>query len=145
MKNMNICIKYFTNQIDKLAKITQGDWIDLRSAETIELKAGDFKLIPLGVAMQLPEGYEAHIAPRSSTFKNWGILQTNSIGIIDNSYCGDNDQWLMPVYATRDAIINQNDRVCQFRIVANQPGIEFTEVNSLDGQGRGGIGSTGVK
>jgi DUTP diphosphatase dut len=142
---MNIRIKYFTDQIDKLTKITQGDWIDLRSAETIELKAGDFKLIPLGVAMQLPEGYEAHIAPRSSTFKNWGILQTNSIGIIDNSYCGDNDQWLMPVYATRDAIINQNDRVCQFRIVANQPSIEFIEVDSLDGQGRGGFGSTGVK
>lgn len=142
---MNIRIKYFTDQIDKLAKITHGDWIDLRSAETIELKAGDFKLIPLGVAMQLPEGYEAHIAPRSSTFKNWGILQTNSIGIIDNSYCGDNDQWLMPVFATRDAVINQNDRICQFRIVANQPSIEFTEVDSLDGQGRGGFGSTGVK
>jgi len=142
---MNIRIKYFTDQIDKLTKITQGDWIDLRSAETIELKAGDFKLIPLGVAMQLPEGYEAHIAPRSSTFKNWGILQTNSIGIIDNSYCGDNDQWLMPVYATRDTIINQNDRICQFRIVANQPSIEFIEVDSLDGQGRGGFGSTGVK
>ena len=141
---MNIRIKYFTDQIDKLAKITHGDWIDLRSAETIELKAGDFKLIPLGVAMQLPEGYEAHIAPRSSTFKNWGILQTNSIGIIDNSYCGDNDQWLMPVFATRDAVINQNDRICQFRIVANQPSIEFTEVDSLDGQGRGGLGSTGV-
>lgn len=141
---MQIKIKYFTDQIDKLTKITQGDWIDLRSAETIALKAGDFKLIPLGVAMQLPAGYEAHIAPRSSSFKNWGILQTNSIGIIDNSYCGDNDQWLMPVYATRDTIINQNDRICQFRIVANQPSIEFTEVDGLDGQGRGGFGSTGV-
>lgn len=141
---MQIKIKYFTDQIDKLTKITQGDWIDLRSAETIALKAGDFKLIPLGVAMQLPAGYEAHIVPRSSSFKNWGILQTNSIGIIDNSYCGDNDQWLMPVYATRDTIINQNDRICQFRIVANQPSIEFTEVDSLDSQGRGGFGSTGV-
>ena len=141
---MQIKIKYFTDQIDKLTKITQGDWIDLRSAETITLKAGDFKLIPLGVAMQLPVGYEAHIAPRSSSFKNWGILQTNSIGIIDNSYCGDNDQWLMSVYATRDTIINQNDRICQFRIVANQPSIEFTEVDSLDSQGRGGFGSTGV-
>ena len=141
---MQIKIKYFTDQIDKLTKITQGDWIDLRSAETITLKAGDFKLIPLGVAMQLPAGYEAHIAPRSSSFKNWGILQTNSIGIIDNSYCGDNDQWLMSVYATRDTIINQNDRICQFRIVANQPSIEFTEVDSLDGQDRGSFGSTGV-
>lgn len=141
---MQIKIKYFTDQIDKLTKITQGDWIDLRSAETIALKAGDFKLIPLGVAMQLPAGYEAHIAPRSSSFKNWGILQTNSIGIIDNSYCGDNDQWLMPVYATRDTIINQNDRICQFRIVKNQEPVEFITVEHLDNSDRGGYGSTGV-
>ena len=141
---MQIKIKYFTDQIDKLAKITQGDWIDLRSAETIALKAGDFKLIPLGVAMQLPAGYEAHIAPRSSSFKNWGILQTNSIGIIDNSYCGDNDQWLMPVYATRDTIINQNDRICQFRIVKNQEPVEFITVEHLDNSDRGGYGSTGI-
>jgi dUTP pyrophosphatase len=114
---MQIKIKYFTDQIDKLAKITQGDWIDLRSAETITLKAGDFKLIPLGVAMQLPAGYEAHIAPRSSSFKNWGILQTNSIGIIDNSYCGDNDQWLMSVYATRDTIIALLRSIFHFAIL----------------------------
>ena len=141
---MQIKIKYFTDQIDKLAKITQGDWIDLRSAETITLKAGDFKLIPLGVAMQLPAGYEAHIVPRSSSFKNWGILQTNSIGIIDNSYCGDNDQWLMSVYATRDTIINQNDRICQFRIIKNQEPVEFITVEHLDNSDRGGYGSTGV-
>lgn len=141
---MQIKIKYFTDQIDKLTKITQGDWIDLRSAETITLKAGDFKLIPLGVAMQLPAGYEAHIAPRSSSFKNWGILQTNSIGIIDNSYCGNNDQWLMSVYATRDTIINQNDRICQFRIVKNQEPVEFITVEHLDNSDRGGYGSTGV-
>jgi len=144
MKNMNIRIKYFTNQIDKLAKITQGDWIDLRSAEMIELKAGDFKLIPLGVAMQLPEGYEAHIAPRSSTFKNWGILQTNNIGIIDNSYCGDNDQWHFPAYALRDTKISINDRICQFRIMENQPNLEFEEVAKLDEKDRGGFGTTGV-
>lgn len=141
---MQIKIKYFTDQIDKLAKITQGDWIDLRSAETIALKAGDFKLIPLGIAMQLPAGYEAHIAPRSSSFKNWGILQTNSIGIIDNSYRGDNDQWLMSVYATRDTIINQNDRICQFRIVKNQEPVEFITVEHLDNSDRGGFGSTGI-
>lgn len=141
---MQIKIKYFTDQIDKLTKIRQGDWIDLRVAETIELKAGDFRLIPLGVAMQLPAGYEAHIVPRSSTFRNWGILQANGIGIVDNSYCGDNDQWLMPAYATRDTIINQNDRICQFRIVANQPKIEFDEVKTLNNVERGGIGSTGV-
>lgn len=140
---MEIKIKYLSDKIDKLAKISQGDWIDLRAAETIELKAGDFRLIPLGVAVQLPAGYEAHIAPRSSTFKNWGILQTNSLGIVDNSYCGDNDQWLMPVYATRDTVINQNERICQFRIVANQPTIEFTKVDSLNQASRGGFGSTG--
>lgn len=141
---MQIKIKYFTDQIDKLTKITQGDWIDLRSAETITLKVGDFKLIPLGIAMQLPAGYEAHIVPRSSSFKNWGILQTNSIGIIDNSYCGDNDQWLMSVYATRDTIINQNDRICQFRIVKNQEPVEFITVEHLDNSDRGGFGSTGI-
>lgn len=141
---MQIKIKYFTDQIDKLAKITQGDWIDLRSAETVALKAGDFKLLPLGVAMQLPAGYEAHIAPRSSSFKKWGILQTNSIGIIDNSYRGDNDQWLMSVYATRDTIINQNDRICQFRIVKNQEPVEFITVEHLDNSDRGGYGSTGI-
>ncbi len=141
---MQIKIKYFTDQIDKLTKITQGDWIDLRSAETITLKAGDFKLIPLGVAMQLPAGYEAHIAPRSSSFKKWGILQTNSIGIIDNSYRGDNDQWLMSVYATRDTIINQSDRICQFRIVKNQEPVEFITVEHLDNSDRGGFGSTGI-
>lgn len=140
---MQIKVKYFTNQIDKLTKITQGDWIDLRAAETIKLKAGDFKLVPLGVAMELPANYEAHIVPRSSTFKNYGVIQTNSVGIIDNSYCGDNDQWFMPVYATRDIIINQNDRICQFRLFKNQDKIEFLTVDQLGNTDRGGHGSTG--
>lgn len=140
---MQIKVKYFTNQIDKLAKITQGDWIDLRAAETIKLKAGDFKLVPLGVAMELPANYEAHIVPRSSTFKNYGVIQTNSVGIIDNSYCGDNDQWFMPVYATRDIIINQNDRICQFRLFKNQDKLEFLTVDQLGNADRGGHGSTG--
>ena len=139
-----IKIKYFTNKIDKINKIDKGDWIDLRAAETIELKAGEFKLIPLGVAMQLPEGYEAHMAPRSSTFKNWGIIQTNSVAVIDESYCGDNDQWLYPAYALRDTVINVNDRICQFRIVEKQPLIDFEEVEVLGNDDRGGIGSTGV-
>lgn len=140
---MQIKVKYFTNQIDKLTKITQGDWIDLRAAETIKLKAGDFKLVPLGVAMELPTSYEAHIVPRSSTFKNYGVIQTNSVGIIDNSYCGDNDQWFMPVYATRDIIINQNDRICQFRLFKNQDKLEFLTVDQLGNTDRGGHGSTG--
>lgn len=142
----NIKIKYFTDKITKLEYIggaTKSNWIDLRAAETIELKAGDFKLIPLGIAMETPSGYEAHVAPRSSTFKNYGIIQTNSVGVIDESYCGDNDQWFMPVYATRDTIINLNDRVCQFRIVENQPTINFMEVEKLNNKDRGGHGSTG--
>ena len=138
-----IKIKYFDKNIDKIKKINKGDWIDLRSAEDVELKAGDFKLISLGVSMELPKGYEAHIVPRSSTFKTWGILQTNSIGIIDESYCGDNDIWKMPVYATRDTVIHKNDRICQFRIMKHQPTIEFDEVEHLEGEERGGFGSSG--
>ena len=111
----------------------------------MELKAGEFKLIPLGVAMELPKGYEAHVVPRSSTFKNYGILQVNSCGIIDGSYCGDEDMWRMPVYATRDTIIHKNERICQFRIMENQPKIVFDEVESLDNASRGGFGSTGKK
>lgn len=139
-----IKIKYFTEEIDKLTYIDgKSDWIDLRASETVELKAGEFKLIPLGVAMELPKGYEAHVVPRSSTFKNYGVLQVNSCGIIDGSYCGDEDMWRMPVYATRDTVIRKNDRICQFRIVENQPKIEFQQVASLKNENRGGFGSTG--
>lgn len=139
-----IRIKYFTDQIEKLTYIDgKSDWIDLRAAETVELKKGEFKLIPLGVAMQLPKGYEAHIVPRSSTFKNFGIIQTNHQGVVDCSYCGDNDQWFMPVYAVRDTRIEVNDRICQFRIMENQPQILFEEVEALEGTDRGGFGSTG--
>ena len=125
--------------------LENGDWIDLRAAERIELKAGEFKLIPLGVAMALPEGYEANVVPRSSTFKKYGVIQTNSFGVIDFSYRGDKDQWFMPVYAMRDTVIDFDDRICQFRIVENQPKITFTEVDHLDNESRGGFGSTGVK
>lgn len=142
---MEIKIKYFTEEIDKIAPISKGDWIDLRAAKKVEMKQGDFALIPLGVAMKLPEGYEAHVAPRSSTFKNFGIIQANSMGIIDNSYSGDNDQWLFPAIALRDTVINVNDRICQFRIMEIQPQIEFTVVEKLEGADRGGFGSTGVK
>ena len=111
-----ITIKYFTDKIEKLTYIDgKSDWIDLRAAEDVALKAGEFKLIPLGVAMKLPQGYEAHVVPRSSTFKNFGIIQTNHCGIIDESYCGDNDQWYFPAYALRDTEIHVNDRICQFR------------------------------
>lgn len=142
---MQIKIKYFTDKIDRLEYIDgKSDWIDLRAAENIELKAGDFKLIPLGIAMELPKGYEAHVVPRSSTFKNFGIIQTNSMGVIDESYCGDNDQWFFPAYALRDTEIHVGDRICQFRIVEHQPKIQFDEVLFLGNEDRGGHGSTGV-
>ncbi len=141
-----IKIKYFTDKIDKLTYIDgKSDWIDLRAAETVELKAGEFKLIPLGVAMQLPAGYEAHLVPRSSTFKNFGVIQTNSCGIVDNTYCGDEDMWRMPVYAVRDTRIEVNERIAQFRIVENQPKIIFEEVTEMGNLSRGGFGSTGIK
>ena len=139
-----IKIQYKDDTIERLKYIDgKSDWIDLRAAEKIELKQGEFKLIPLGVAMQLPEGYEAHIVPRSSTYKNFGIIQTNHTGIVDESYCGPNDWWYMPAYALRDTVIEKNDRICQFRIEKHQPEIVFEEVEALTGQDRGGIGSTG--
>ena len=138
-----IKIKYFDKNIDKIKKINKGDWVDLRSAETIYLKKGEFRLIPLGVGMKLPDGYEANIAPRSSTYKNFKVLQTNSFAVIDNFYIGDNDQWLYPVIAMEDTTINKNDRICQFRINKIQPEIEFEEVEHLDETNRGGFGSTG--
>jgi dUTP pyrophosphatase len=140
----NIQIKYFTDEIEKLTYIDgKSDWIDLRAAKEMELKAGQYAMIPLGVAMKLPEGYEAHIVPRSSTYKNFGLIQTNHMGVVDESYCGDNDQWHMPVYAMRDTVIHVNDRICQFRIMEHQPTIQFEEVEVLDAPDRGGFGSTG--
>ncbi len=139
-----ILIRYHNDNIDKIEEIATGDWVDLRAAETVELKAGESKIISLGVSMKLPEGYEAHIVPRSSTFKKWGILQTNHMGVIDNSYSGDNDIWGMPVLALRDTTINENDRICQFRIMEKMPKVTLTTVEYLDGKDRGGFGSTGT-
>lgn len=142
---LNIKIKYHNKNVEKIEKIEKGDWIDLRAAETVTLEAGDFKIISLGVSMKLPDGYEAYVVPRSSTYKKWGIIQTNSIGIIDNSYSGDNDIWGMPVVALQDTTINEGDRICQFRIMKKMDEVEFEEVEKLDGSDRGGFGSTGTK
>ena len=139
-----IKIKYFTDKIDKLAYIDgKSDWIDLRASDEVTLKQGEFALVPLGVAMELPKGYEAHIVPRSSTYKNFGVIQANHCGVVDGSYCGDNDMWRMPVIAMRDTQIHVNDRICQFRIMKNQPEILFEEVEHLEGKDRGGFGTTG--
>ena len=140
---MRLTVKYFDPEMPKIEKTQKGDWIDLRAAKEITVKAGDFVMIPLGVAMKLPEGCEAIVAPRSSTFKHYGIIQTNSIGVIDETYCGDNDQWMMPVCATRDAVIEKYDRVCQFRLLHHMDSLEVEFADHLDGTDRGGFGSTG--
>ena len=121
--------------------------MDIRAnlSESVVLKPLERKLIPTGLYISLPEGYEAHIVPRSSTFKNFGIIQTNHCGIIDESYCGPNDWFYMPAYALRDTVIHVNDRICQFRIEKHQPTISFEEVDHLNGEDRGGIGSTGKR
>ena len=139
-----IKVKYFVDGIDELCYVAgKSDWIDLHAAEDVDMKAGEFRLIPLGVAIELPEGYEAHVVPRSSTFKTYGVIQANSMGIIDNSYCGPNDQWKFPALAVRDTVIEVNDRICQFRIMENQPELVFEE-DSLEGNAdRGGYGTTG--
>ena len=142
---MKIKIKYLSDKIEKLQKIEIGNWFDLRCAKETVLFKDESTLIPLGIAMQLPPNFEAHIAPRSSTFKNFHVLQTNTPGIVDSSYCGDEDEWKMSVLAMEDTIIHINDRICQFRIVEKQPDIEFEEVETLGNKSRGGFGSTGIQ
>ncbi len=141
---MKIKVKYHCNDIEHMQQTENGDWIDLRAAERVEMKAGDFRIISLGISVKLPDGYEAHIVPRSSTFKRWGILQTNHMGIIDNSYSGENDIWGFPALAMHDTIIEKGDRICQFRIEKKMEKISFHEVDHMDGEDRGGFGSTGV-
>lgn len=140
---LEVKVKYFTD-IEKIKKIKKGDWIDLRAAEDVELKAGEFKLINLGVGMILPDGYEAHIVPRSSTFLKFGIIQANHCGIIDNSYSGDNDQWKFPAIALRNTKIHKNDRICQFRLMKKMEDVTLEEVEHLNERDRGGFGSTGT-
>lgn len=143
-----IKIKYHNKNIEKLEYVggsNKSNWIDLRAAETVELKKDDFKIISLGVSMELPEGYEAHIVPRSSTYKNFGIIQANSMGVIDSSYRGDTDVWGMPVIAVRDTVIHEGDRICQFRIMKIQDDITFEEVESLNNESRGGFGTSGKR
>ena len=142
---LNIDIVYHNPNMPKLEKVDNGDWIDLRASVGGAFKKGEFALIDLGVSMRLPEGYEAHIAPRSSTFKHWGIIQCNSVGVVDNSFSGTNDVWKMPCFFTRDTVIEPNDRICQFRIIKKMEPVSFTEVTELDNTDRGGFGSSGRK
>lgn len=143
-EQLTVKIKYHTD-ILPIEGFDNGDWIDLRAAEDVELRAGEFRLISLGISMKLPDGYEAHIVPRSSTYKNWGIIQTNHMGVIDNSYSGNNDIWKFPALAIRDTRICKNERICQFRIEKKQPKFGFIPVDELDDTDRGGFGSSGTK
>ena len=143
-RNLSIKIKYHNDKLTKIKAIDKGNFVDLRSAEKVELKAGEFKLINLGVSIKLPDGYWGQLVPRSSLFKNHGLIQTNSFGVIDTSYCGEDDVWMMPVYATRDTVIEFDERICQFRLVKDNSFV-IEEVDHLDDVSRGGFGSTGNK
>ena len=142
---LTITVQYRSEDTKRLQIIEKGDWIDLCADERVEMRVGDLKLINLGVAMKLPEGYEAHIVPRSSTFKKWGVIQTNHMGVVDNSYCGPNDWWMFSALALRDnVVIERGERICQFRIVDKQPKLRFVE-GKMESPDRGGFGSTGSK
>ena len=143
-ERVTLHIRYLSNKIEKLRYIDgRSDWIDLRAAEDMAIQKGECRLIPLGVAIELPKGYEAHVVPRSSTFRNYGLIQANSFGVVDESYCGNEDQWFVPMYAIRDTEVHVNDRICQFRIMEHQPEIVFEETGRLLGENRGGFGTTG--
>lgn len=137
-------VKYHVDGLEPISQAHSGEWCDLRCAEDVELKKGDFKYIDLGVSIALPAGYEAILAPRSSTFKRYGIIQTNGIGVLDFLYRGNEDRWMMPVYATRDTVIHKNDRICQFRIQECQLPLNIVPVDNMEDESRGGLGSTGV-
>lgn len=142
---LTLQVRYFSDDLPELRFVDEkSDWVDLYAAETVTLSAGECRLIPLGVAIALPDGYEAHVVPRSSTFRNYGVLQANSMGVIDNSYRGDNDQWRFPAYATRNVTIEKGARICQFRVMERQPALRFQTVEHLPDKNRGGFGSTGI-
>jgi dUTP pyrophosphatase len=138
-------IKYHVDDLEKVKHVKGSDWLDLRCSEMTIMKQGEYKLIPLGISVELPRGYEANIVPRSSTFKNFGIIQANHFGVVDESYKGNNDKWYFSCIAMRDTTINKNDRICQFRINKKQPLFDIIEVDDLENDDRGGLGSTGTK
>ena len=139
-----IKIKYHVKELEKLRYIDgKSDWIDLRVAEEVKMKAGEFRLISMGISVELPKGYEMWILPRSSAFKYFGVIQTNAMGVVDESFCGDNDIIHMPILAMRDTEMHINDRIGQFRIAKHQAEIHFVEVEHLNHADRGGFGTTG--
>lgn len=141
---MQLKVKYHYDNLTRIEKFDQGDWMDLRNAEEVVMKKGDFMYIPLGISVEMPVGYEAHIVPRSSTYKRYGIIQANHMGVVDNDYNGDEDRWYMPAIAMRDTTIPVDNRICQFRLIRNQEPLTLVEVETLGNYARGGLGSTGT-
>lgn len=141
---MEIKVKKLVEDLHDINQAHNGEWYDLRAAKDVHLSEGELTYIPLGVAIELPDGYEAIVAPRSSSAKKFGIIQANSLGVIDHAYCGDNDEWMMPAYAIRNTTIHKNDRICQFRIQKIQPEADIVYVSELGNKDRNGIGSTGT-
>lgn len=137
-----VLVMYHNKAMTEIEVNPFGNFVDLRAAETVEFKKGDFKLVDLGVSMKLPMGYWGQLVVRSSVFKNYGLIQTNGFGVIDTTYCGEEDHWKLPLYATRDTVVNFNDRIAQFRVVRDQP-FAILEVDKLNTEARGGFGSTG--
>ena len=150
---MKIRIKYFEGAT-KLKKITKGNWIDVYARKDVFVPLAERAMIPLGFALELPKGWEGHLAPRSSTFKTWGLIQTNSVGVVDDTYIGDNDEWNMPVYCLKGhdskdgvagTLVKCGDKIGQFRIMEVMPELEFEEVESFGNMDRGGFGTTGAR
>lgn len=155
-KKLELKVKYIDEKLTKMEKIDKGDLVDLRASRIFvngeersfpcEYKFGDTVFVRLGFAMKMPEGYKANVYPRSGTFKNYGLLLTNSVGQIDNSYCGNDDEWCGMFYATRDGAMEHNDRILQFEVVPQaMNNVAFNFVEELEETNRGGYSSTGIK
>ena len=141
--NLEIKIKY-SEGMEPIKQAHEGEWYDLRAAKDYCYVKGDIVKISLGVAIQLPDGYEAIIRQRSSLAGKYGLMMACS-GVIDNLYCGDDDIWSFQGYAIQSGLVKKNDRICQFRIEKIQPTAEIVKVEKLGNENRGGFGSTGVK
>ena len=141
-----IRVMYHNKNLEGTIKqVPDSAWIDLRAAETVEMEPGEFRIISLGISVEIPPGFEAHIAPRSSTFKHFGVLQVNGVGVVESSYCGEDDVWGFPALAMRKTIIHEGDRICQFRIMREMGPLDIETVDSLSNKSRGGFGSTGIQ
>lgn len=144
MERIEAYIKYHDSELLPVEAQHKTEWFDARCAEDVTMNKGEYRLLSLGVTIKIPDGWEIIIAPRSSTYKQFGVILANSIGVIDNAYGNDEADILrFPAIAMRDTHIRKNDRICQFRFQRVQPKVSLLEVNHIRGVARGGVGSTG--